>query len=169
MTTTLEKCGMTGFGGAVVGEGTGTGVQRGAGVDVCCGTGVTVAFGVVGAGPAGIAPPAAGDGDRGAIDDAGLRDPGMAAPREPGAERAGAGVATVGCDGVTIARVSVGKGAPHATSTRVQPNVRGARTRLLKPTVSYRRAGLSHAVQLSMLPVEQWRCMERSGKRCCYS
>ena len=169
MTTTLEKCGMTGFGEVVVGVGTGVGVRRGAGVDVCCGTGVTVACGVVGAGPAGIVAPAAGDGDVGAIGDAGLWDPGIAAPREPGADRPGAGVATVAGDGVTIARVSVGKGAPHATSTRVQPNVRGARTRLLKPTASYRKAGLSHAVQLSMLLVEQWRCVERSGKRCCYS
>ena len=147
---------MTGLGGVVVGEGTGTGVQPGAGVDGCRGAGVAEAFGVVGAGRAEIAGPAAGDGDVGAIGGAGLRDPEIAAPREPGADRPGALVATVSGDGVTIARVSVGKGAPHATSTSVQPSVRRARTRLLKLTLSCRKAALSHAVQMAAPHGEQW-------------
>jgi len=146
ITITLEKCGMTGFGEVVLGEGTGVGVRAGPGVDGCCGTGVAAASGVVGAGRAGIVRPAA-RGDVGAIDDAGLADPGMAARAEPDGNGSGAWVARVPGDGVTTARVSVGKGAPHATSTRVQANVRCARTRLGKPTASYRQAGLGHAVQ----------------------
>jgi hypothetical protein len=147
MTITLEKCGMSGFGEVVVGEGTGGGVRPGPGVVVCCGTGVAAAFGVVGAGRAGIVPPAAAGGDVGAIDDAGLLDTGMAARAGPDGDGPGAGAARVPGDGVTTARVSVGKGAPHAMSTSAQANVRGARTRLGKPTAPYRQAGLGQAVQ----------------------
>ncbi|HEX9315893.1 MAG TPA: hypothetical protein VGA71_10870, partial [Actinomycetota bacterium] len=154
--TTLEKCGMTGFGDVVVGEGTGVGVRPGPGVDVCCGTGVAVAFGVVGAGLAGMVRPAAAGGDVCAIDDVGLADTGMAGPPAADADGPGAGVPGVAGDGVTTARVSVGKGAPHATRTRVQPSVRRARTRLGKPTASYRPAGLSHAVQMASPHGEQW-------------
>ena len=117
---------------------------------------MAAALGVVGAGRAEIVPPAGGDGDLRAIDGAGLVDTGMAAPRGPGADGSSAGVATVPGGGVTIARVSVGKGAPQATSTRVQLNVRRTRTRLPKPTVSYRKAGLSHAVPSAS-------CLENSG------
>ncbi|HWD73172.1 MAG TPA: hypothetical protein VG779_11660 [Actinomycetota bacterium] len=149
MTITLEKCGMTGFGEVVLGEGTGVGVLPGPGVDVCRGTGVPAALGVVGAGPAGVGRAAAAGGDVRAIDDVGLLDPGpgMAGRAEPDGNGPGAGVARVRGDGVTTARVSVGKGAPHAVSTRVHANVRRARTRLGKPTASYRLAGLGHAVQ----------------------
>ena len=146
---TLEKCGMTGFGEVLVGEGTAVGVRPGPGVNVRCGTGVAAAFGVVGAGPAGVGAPAAGGGELRAIDDAAPVGPGMAARAEPDGDGPGAGVAGVPGDGVTTARVSVGKGAPHATSTRVQANVRRARTRLEKPTASYRQAGLSQAVQMA--------------------
>src|SRR5260370_6715744 len=120
MTITLEKCGMSGFGEVVVGEGTGGGVRPGPGVDACCGTGVLAALGVAGAGPAGIVPPAASGGDVRAIDDAGLLDTGMAARAEPDGDGPGAGAARVPGDGVTTARVSVGKGAPHAMSTNAQ-------------------------------------------------
>ena len=154
MTITLEKCGMTGFGDVVVGEGTGVGVRPGPGVDVCCGTGVAVAFGVVGAGLAGMVRPAAAGGDVCAIDDVGLADTGMAGPPAD-ADGPGVGVPGVAGDGVTIARVSVGKGAPQAMSTSVHPSVRRARTRPLKPTLPYRKAGLSLAVQVSISPLEQ--------------
>ena len=86
MTITLEKCGMTGLGAVVVGRGRGVGVRPGPGVDVCCGRGVAVAFGVLGAGGAGIVPPAAGGGDVCARDGVGLLDAGMAAPPKPDAD-----------------------------------------------------------------------------------
>ncbi|HEY2668282.1 MAG TPA: hypothetical protein VGK51_15740, partial [Actinomycetota bacterium] len=124
MTITLEKWGMTGFGEVVVGEGTGVGVRPGAGVDVCCATGVPATPGAARAGPAatGVAPPAAAGGEVCPIEDVGVLDARVAAPAEPDADGSGAGVARVPGDGVTTARVSFGKGAPHATSTRVQPN-----------------------------------------------
>jgi hypothetical protein len=147
MTITLEKCGMSGFGEVAVGEGTGVGVRPGPGVDVCCATGVAVSFGVVGAGRAGIVLPAAAGGDVGAIADVGLLDTGMPARAEPDGDGPGPGVPRVPGDGVTTARVSVGKGAPHAMSTRVHANVRRARTRPEKPTASYRQAGLGRAVR----------------------
>jgi hypothetical protein len=65
-TTTLEKCGMPGFGGAGLGGGTGVGVRPGCvGEPSGTGAGVTVLLGVVGArvvsAPAGMAPPAEED------------------------------------------------------------------------------------------------------------
>src|SRR5260370_11002258 len=95
MTITLEKCGMSGCGEVVVGEGTGGGVRPGPGVVVCCGTGVAAALGVVGAGRAGIVPPAASGGDVRAIHHARLLDTRMAAPAEPHRAGPGAGAASV--------------------------------------------------------------------------
>jgi hypothetical protein len=156
MTITLEKCGMTGFGEVVVGEGTGVGVPPGPGVDVCCGTGVPAALGVVGAGPAGIVRAAAAGGDVRAIDDVGLLDTGMPAGAEPDGDGPGAGVAGVPGDGVTTARVSVGKGSPHAMSTRVQANVRRARTRLEEPTGVLSAGGLGPRCAGSFSLLETW-------------
>src|SRR5437868_7650026 len=158
MTITLEKCGMTGFGEVVVGEGTGVGVRLGPGVDVCCGTGVAAALGVVGAGPAGIVRAAAAGGDACAIDDVGLLDPepGMGGREEPDGNGPGAGVAGVPGDGVTTARVSVGKGSPHAMSTRVQANVRRARTRLGEPTGLLSAGGLGPRCARSFSLLETW-------------
>src|SRR5205085_7461638 len=129
MTITLEKCGMTGFGEVVVGEGTGVGVRLDPGVDVWWGTGVAEVFGVVGAGPAGVVRAAAAGGDVCAIDDVGLLDPGpgMAAREEPDGNGPGSGVARGPGDGGSAGRAGVGKGAPRGTSATGPANMRRAR------------------------------------------
>ena len=149
-TTTFEKWGIPGLGGTDVGGGTGGEVRTGCvGERSGIGAGVAVAFGVVGAGvalrAAGRAAP--GDEDLRATD--GFGPAGLGATSETDADGSGSGVARLVGGLVTTARVSVGKGAPQATSSRAQLSVRRARTPQLKPTSESRRLSLRRAVPVS--------------------